>query len=170
MNHVQAKVIVDAITSSPAESLFVRAVSWGESQYGTGWKPPGVGSHNWGAIIGKGDAGSFEYQDKLANGTVYTTDFAKYSSDTVGAKALAHLLLKPNVTDALSNGDVTEAVAAQINENHYTGNPPATPADKYEARVRKSIDLIIAATGEDNPFDLDEPKLGSDSPPSPSAC
>jgi hypothetical protein len=146
--HAQAKAIIDAIVPDPAQSLYLRALSSHETHYGDWWP----GTNNWGAMIGKGDAGSEPHKDHDAAGKWYTTDFAKYSSPAVGARALASLVLKSNVTDALAAGDLTAAVAAMIDDNHYTGNPPATPAVSYEKSIRKGIDAIIAETGEKNPF------------------
>lgn len=157
--HSQAKSLVDSLVRSPAESLYLRALSVHETHYGDWWP----GTNNWGAMIGRGDAGAEPHRDRDAAGKWYVTNFAKYSSPAVGAKALASLVLKPNVTDAISSGDLEAAVTAMIEENHYTGNPPATPAPAYLKAMWRGIEGIIAETGEENPF-ADPLELPADSP------
>ena len=167
MRHVDAKLIVDSLGLSLAESLFVRAVGSAEGGYGGGWAnnpvgtlgaqmglngSEGVGSNNWGAIQGTGDAGFFMHLDHDAAGKEYVAKYKRYSSPQKGAADLARQLLKPAVRLALQTGDLQGAVSEQINTYHYTGDPPATPADVYYSRVSRAVRDIIAATGEPNPF------------------
>lgn len=168
MKHLEAKAIVDSLGLTAAESLYLRMVGNSEGGYGEGWYPSqdtitlsqahgltgfeGLGSNNWGAEIGTGDAGSFRHVDRDADGKVYVASFRKWSTPAAGARSLAATLLKPNVKAALAKGDLNAAVAAQIEVNHYTGNPPATPKSVYLARLKNSLQSILSATGEPNPF------------------
>lgn len=109
----------------PAESQFIRAVAEHETNYGRGWKVSGVGSHNWGAITGRGPAGSFQHKDsrpdpRTGKIITYTTDFAAYHDDAEAARALAAMLLTPSVRRQLSMGTMLGAVAAQYRQGYFT--------------------------------------------------
>lgn len=155
-NHQKIKDLVDSlgIALTPAESLYVRAVALSETSYGEGWTGDGVGSNNMGAITqaNSSTAPYFEHGDTLANGKKYVARFTKYATPEDGLKALASLLLKPNVKSALAQQNFWAAVSAQIDANHYTGDPPATPTSTYGSRLQSGIRAIVAATGEPLPF------------------
>lgn len=153
--HLEAKQITDALGLTPAESLFVRlvALSEGGGTYGRGWKisPQPI---NWGAMTAGAEwlGSTFSYVDHDATGKSYVTKFRNYPDDESAARGLSNLLLKTNVRDALARGDLWGAVSAQINDNHYTGYPPATPAVTYYDRVAHWLPVVLNTTGEPSPF------------------
>lgn len=160
MNDLTAKTIVNALGLTDAESFYLRMVAKSESGYGSGWRPPGTGSNNWGAITaGPNWTGpTFEYFDRRADGTPYVAKFRVYPTAYEGAKDLARVLLKSNVRAALAQGDFYGAVRAQIDENKYTGSPPATPAPVYAQRLIENGQSIQRATGEALAFPLALPE------------
>lgn len=161
MDHLQAKQMVDGLGVTPAESLYMRAVSWHETNYGSGWKPPGDKSNNMGAIIAPHpDALSFTYQDsKFDAGTggakSYVAYFAGYPTPLAGMTALRDTLLKSNVKAALARGDLYGAVGAQYMNGYFMGlHSHTTPEgnraniDDYYAALSSALRQIYSATGE----------------------
>lgn len=121
---------------------YLVTVARGEGFYGKGWKGPGVGSNNWGAVQGKGNAGSFPNQDHHADGKAYTGEFKKYLTPEDGAKDMAKVLLKPNVLNALSNGDLEGAVKAQHANGYFELDPK-----KYFDAVQRNYAQLVSNLG-----------------------
>jgi peptidoglycan hydrolase-like protein with peptidoglycan-binding domain len=127
---------------SEAERQYLVTVARGEGFYGKGWGSDparGAGSNNWGAVQGKGDAGSFQHIDHHADGTAYTTAFKRYGSPEKGAVDMARILLKANVAAALRAGDLEGAVKAQHSNGYFELSP-----DKYLAAVRQNYGILLA--------------------------
>jgi hypothetical protein len=140
---------------SAAESLYLRAVGFLESYYGTqgSW----TGTNNWGALTGSGDAGSISHNDQRPgpDGPVsYTTKFRRYSTPLRGAAGLAGTLLKPVTAAAIKRGIIMEAAAAQYAYGYYTGLSTSKTANilSYARGLERTIRTICDATGEANPF------------------
>lgn len=141
-----------------AEQQYLLAVARGEGFYGLGWgntkamsyqrtledairlgvdPQAGVGSNNWGAIQGKGSAGSFPHIDHHADGSVYVGDYKKYLTNTEGAADMARILLKPNVRAAIARGDLKAAVEAQRANGYFE-----LAADQYLKAVKRNYDAL----------------------------
>ena len=147
---------------TPAEQQYLVTVARGEGFYGLGWGSPnaktiadsavlgidpkaGVGSNNWGAVQGTGNAGSFPHVDYHAAGppnfgAPYLGTFRKYATSQDGAADVAKVLLKANVRAAIAQGDLHGAVYAQ-HANRYFELAP----DKYLAAVKKNYDILTAS-------------------------
>ncbi len=86
----------------------LQAVASLESAYGTGWKPPGNGSHNYGAIqAGSSWSGpTFGYTDTRPNAdgtsTPYVTKFRKYATPIDGAIDLVKVVYVNRGRDRLA--------------------------------------------------------------------
>jgi hypothetical protein len=161
MDHVAAKTMVESLGAklSPLESLFLRGVSWHETNYGAGWKGDGQGSNNMGAVTTNDpDELSFRYQDSRNDeGELvrYTAWFKGYATPEEGFADLARVLLKSNVRAALAARDVRGAVAAMQANRYFLGThrrdtPEGLKAnlDAYYGAVRNALKQITAATGE----------------------
>lgn len=139
---------------TPGEQQYLVTVARGEGFYGLGWGSPsaktitdsatlgidpkaGVGSNNWGAVQGSGNAGSFPHVDYHANGQMYLGTFKKYAAPTDGAADVAKVLLKANVRAAIAQGDLHGAVYAQHANKYFELAP-----DKYLAAVKKNYDIL----------------------------
>ncbi len=107
-----------------AEAHYFSLVCRAETGFGESWKPgKGLGSNNVGATqAGKAwvDAGkpTFETTDHRADGTPYVGKFRVYPTLEEGIRDTIRILLKPNVRDALAQGNGTLAVTKQ-RENGY---------------------------------------------------
>jgi len=140
---------------TPEAVQYLVAVARGEGFYGLGWGNPspktiadsatlgidpraGVGSNNWGAVQGSGNAGSFPHVDYHKDNTAYLGTFRKYATSSDGASDMARILLKPNVLAALSAGDLHAAVLAQ-HANHYFELAP----EKYYSAVVKNYQALL---------------------------
>ena len=142
---------------TPAEQQYLVTVARGEGFYGLGWGNPspktiadsatlnidpkaGVGSNNWGAVQGAGNAGSFPHVDYHADGSMYLGTFRKYVAPQDGAADVAKILLKPNVKAAVNAGDLHGAVMAQHANHYFELNPEA-----YFRAVKKNYDILTAS-------------------------
>lgn len=139
---------------SQPERDFAQLVGLHETSYGRGWKPPGAGSHNMGAITGEGPAGFFEYHDSRAgkDGKVidYVTKFRKYPDDASGLADLLNQVLKSNVRAAIQAGSMGKAVAAMYANKYFLGvKPYPSPAvpQGYMAALQKLLPGVENATG-----------------------
>jgi len=168
VNHSEARAIVDGLTPelTPIESLFVRMVSFFETNYGTGWQEDGggKGSNNWGAItmapkgVNSNECpGGFRHEDSLfdsATGKVkrYTTCFRSYATPADGAMDVVRVALKPNVRAAFPS--LRGAVAAMHANKYFLGiMPTATEnVDAYAAALTRALRAIVKETGEPDPF------------------
>jgi hypothetical protein len=102
--HTEARaLVVAAFTSvfsrapSAFEAVFLQAIAWLETAYGSGWKGVGVGSFNMGAIQKGGWSGAvFEYTDTHPNkdgtSTPYKIGFRKYTTAQAGFEDLCKVV------------------------------------------------------------------------------
>src|SRR5574341_833403 len=106
-----------------------------ESDFGVSgsWRMPGgVPSFNWGALTGKGTAGSLTHGDNAADGTPITLDFQAFHTmsegfdafrkvwtrgDVAGDKSIPH---EPTVIDAASRGDALSVARTMYAHRYYT--------------------------------------------------
>jgi hypothetical protein len=119
-------------TLSEQERQYALTVARGEGFYGKGWKGPGVGSKNWGAVQGAGPAGSFQNVDHHADGSSYIGKFKRYNSDEEGFADMARVLFKGGkrgakgskaIKDALARGSLRDAVFAQHANGYFELHP-----------------------------------------------
>lgn len=147
---------------SLSERQALQAVSWIETNYGQGWKPPGTGSHNMGAITTASpvEGRDFRYGDshRIPDGPVepYVTWFRGYASDDEGARDLVRKLYRdrPGVLEAASNADL-EGVAREMRETtYYEGVAPTREGQiaAYYERLQKAVALIAERLSEANAF------------------
>lgn len=168
---------------SEARRQYVLAVARGEGRFGTGWgKAPtgavlefakskgltgleGVGSNNWGAEQGSGDAGSFKHVDfgwRNPDGSPwngkgpkvwlpYIGTYRRHSTPEKGFISVANTILNggkrgaagaKEIQDAIDRGDIAAAVKAQ----HQNGYFELNPAD-YLAAVLRNYSDLTSATG-----------------------
>ncbi len=150
-----------------AEMQYVISVARGEGFYGNGWTPSaatialseqfgltgyeGVGSNNWGAEQGSGDAGSFLHVDKHADGSPYVGNYKKWSSPEKGYISIAKTVLSglkrgaagaAEIKAAINKGNLHDAVYAQRANGYFE-----LAADKYLAAVVKNYNAVGNATG-----------------------
>lgn len=116
----------------------------------------GKGSNNWGAVQGMGSAGSFPHVDfgwltpeglhwKGQGPKVwgpYVAPYKRYSTQDDGAKDMAMILLKSNVLNALSNGDLEGAVKAQHANGYFELDPK-----KYFDAVQRNYAQLVSNLG-----------------------
>lgn len=133
---------------SEAERQYALTVARGEGFYGKGWKGPGVGSKNWGAVQGTGPAGSFSNVDHHADGTSYIGTFKRYNTDEEGFGDMADILFRGGkrkaagakaIKDALARGSLRDAVFAQHANGYFELNP-----EKYLQAVMRNYDQLTA--------------------------
>lgn len=151
-----------------AEIQYVLAVARGEGFYGNGWGGQsaqtkteaeahgltgleGVGSNNWGAEQGSGDAGSFPHIDHHADGSVYVGNYKKWSSPEKGYTSIAKTVLSglkrgatgaAEIRAAINKGNLHDAVYAQRANGYFE-----LAADKYLSHVIANYNSIADATG-----------------------
>ncbi len=151
-----------------AEIQYVLAVARGEGFYGNGWGVQsaktkeeaeargltgleGVGSNNWGAEQGSGDAGSFPHIDHHADGSVYVGNYKKWSSPEKGYMSIARTVLSglkrgapgaAEIRAAINKGNLHDAVYAQRANGYFE-----LAADKYLGNVIANYNSISNATG-----------------------
>jgi len=162
VKHVDAKELVDSLPGvSPAESLFLRGVSWHETNYGQGWKPGfGAGSNNMGAITTPNpNQYSFQHQDvrnDKGKVTKYVTWFKGYPNARLGFNDLKDTVLKPNVRAAIKKHGVAGGIEAMHANKYFLGvhrndTPEGAAANirDYLGAVEKGLRTIATNTGED---------------------
>lgn len=142
-----------------AELQYVLTVARGEGHYGRGWDNQtevarslglvgneGVGSNNWGAVQGAGDAGSFKHVDYHSDGTPYVGTFRRYSTPEKGFLDMARILLGGGlrkstgaaaIRSAIASGDLARAVS----EQHANGYFELAPS-KYLSAVRANYAVL----------------------------
>lgn len=127
-----------------AERQYTLAVGRHEGFYGKATKPASwIGSNNWGAVQGKGSAGSFSTTDYHADGTAYQGGFKRYATPEEGYLDLVRILLKPNVRAALAkNGSIYDASAAQRANKYYEA-----AHSKYNEALVRNYNQIAANIG-----------------------
>jgi len=149
------------------EIQYVLAVARGEGFYGNGWSPSastialsqkhgltgyeGIGSNNWGAEQGSGDAGNFPHVDHHADGSSYVGNYKKWSTPEKGYTSIAKTVLSglkrgtigaQEIRTAINKGNLKEAVYAQRANGYFE-----LAADKYLAAVIKNYNAIGNAVG-----------------------
>jgi hypothetical protein len=143
-----------------AQRQYSLSVSRGEGGFGAGWGVKsrdqrvldfaaahgltgleGVGSNNWGAEQGSGDAGSFPHVDFHANGSMYIGQYKRWSSPEKGFLSVARTILNggkrgtvgaAEIQDAIRRGSLRDAVFAQ----HANGYFELAPSEYLKAVVR----------------------------------
>lgn len=166
LTHLRAKAIVDALPNvTRVASLFLRAVSWHETNYAAGWKPgEGAGSNNMGAITTlHPDQYSFKhvdslFDDKLGAVRAYVTYFAGDPSPELGFARLRDTILKPNVREALATNDFLGGVSAMYDNGYFMGlhthaltTGGRDNIEDYWHAVMKAVGTIGHETGESQP-------------------
>jgi hypothetical protein len=140
------------------EAQFAQAVALGESSYGRGWKEPGVGSFNWGAVqAGRppcNPATSFGYGDTHADGEGYAACFRKYASDVDGAADFIRIMYKPNVLAAANDGNIS-GVSAGMRANRYF----ELALDKHIIGLTRHLKELTTALNEPMPSSGGSPVL-----------
>lgn len=133
---------------SEVERQYALTVARGEGFYGKGWKGPGVGSKNWGAVQGTGSAGSFLNIDHHADGTSYQGTFKRYNTDEEGFGDMADVLYRGGkrkavgakaIKDALARGSLRDAVFAQHANGYFELDP-----EKYLIAVKRNYGQLTA--------------------------
>lgn len=151
---------------SEAERQYALTVARGESGYGN-WKPSqktieisqkfgltgfeGVGSNNWGAVQGKGSAGSFPHVDHHADGKPYVAQYQKNLTPEEGFLRTARTLYGGGkrgalgaeaIKSALAKGSLREAVFAQHANGYFELNP-----EKYLEAVLRNYAALTGNAG-----------------------
>lgn len=165
--HSEAKAILERAVPGidPRVSLLVRAVSVLESHYGDGWgkgtSTAGVGSNNWGAIVGTYNGGYFEHADTIykdGKNQRYVTKFRAYPTPEEGARDLYELLSTGRHARAAAlakAGRFSEISAAMGPRGsfYYSGiEAPAKAEATHRRRLFAAIEAITKATGEPSPL------------------
>jgi hypothetical protein len=168
--HVHARDFIQATypNNSDRQNFGLQLVTLAETQYGHGWKGPGAGSFNWGAVqsprrkdgsYADGPAGFFVTGDNKYDATKggvvgYQTHFRKYHNDTEGLNDVAVTLLKPNYRAAVDTGSLLMAVTAQFGNGYYTGvqKVPADNVRAYFHFLAQWIPALEAALHQALPF------------------
>lgn len=165
--HSEAKAILERAVPGidPRVSLLVRAVSVLESHYGDGWgkgtSTAGVGSNNWGAIIGTYNGQYFEHADTIykdGKNERYVTKFRAYPTPQEGARDLYKLLSTgrhARAAELAKAGRFSEISAAMGPRGsfYYSGiKAPAQAEAAHQRRLFEAIEAIKKETGEKNPL------------------
>ncbi len=108
LSHTEARALVTLAFAtvfgrapSAFEAMFLQAIAWLETNYGSSWKGAGTDSWNMGAIQRGGWSGSFfEYTDTHPNAdgtsTPYKIGFRKYASAQAGFEDLCRVVYLVN--------------------------------------------------------------------------
>lgn len=191
MNHADMRLLLrDAFARvfsrepSQPEAQCLQAIAALESNYGQGWKPPGNGSNNFGAIqAGASWSGAtFQYTDTRPNAdgssTPYVTKFRKYATPIDGAIDLVKVVYQNRGRDKLAlvpagKGD-TLGFSRGLHSSGYFEGFGKTVEDRianHHKAVERSIRAQADALHEALPADLaNKPlvkqtvKLGSSGP------
>lgn len=147
---------------------YVLTVARGEGFYGTGWGhvsqamngqtgetwnqhfgltgTEGVGSNNWGATQGSGDAGSFPHVDFHADGSAYVGKYRRWSTPEKGFLDIANVILgggkrgaegAKEIKAAISKGSLKDAVFAQHKNGYFELDP-----NKYLEAVTRNYGIL----------------------------
>lgn len=145
----------------------VQAVAWLETSFGRGWKPPGNGSFNFGAMQAtKNWTGeTFMYTDTHPNAdgtsTPYSVAFRKYPTAIAGAEDLVRIVYQANGRDktvlpAASSGN-TLAFSSAMHASKYFEGMGATIGERiahHHDAVVNAIRKMAAALNEPLPKDI----------------
>ena len=162
-----AKGLVPGMTE--AELQYVLSVAKGEGAYGNGWSYPsqrtierskkfgltgyeGSGSNNWGAVQGKGSAGSFYHVDSNAKGEDYKGTYKRYATPEEGFVDMARLILgggpirkevgSAAIRAAINKGNLREAVYAQHANKYFELDP-----EKYLSAIKNHYQTLQNGLG-----------------------
>jgi hypothetical protein len=154
--HKQAKLFLESLGITGPISLLLRALSFFETRYGTGWKVPNT--HNWGAITaGKGWSGdTFSYSDPKYGEEIDSPEsiqkFRKYPDDESGVRDLLRLLEKQHAKSLeLARAGNWEGISEALFDSGYYGGRQATRTGNIQAHMGaflRTINDIVEATGE----------------------
>ncbi len=158
------EVAKNASPMTEKERQYVLTVARGEGFYGNGWGSispdaakygltgqEGVGSNNWGAVQGSGDAGSFPHVDYHADGSSYVGKFKRYSTPEAGFNDMARVILGGGkrgsvgasaIKKAIDKGSLKEAVYAQHDNGYFELAP-----EKYLTAVMKNYQILSNNNG-----------------------
>jgi hypothetical protein len=182
LNHRDARILLSEAfrrrferEPTRPEAQCLQAVALIETNYGQGWKPPGNGSNNFGAIqAGTSWTGAtFQYTDTRPNAdgtsTPYVTKFRKYPSPIAGAEDLVRVVyqVQPRgrmsreitVLPAATSGDSRKFSRALYETGYYEGFGP-TPEDRinnHHRQIERALKTIAKALGEPMPDGEDRP-------------
>lgn len=172
-------IAVRAIPDATAnERWLILAVGALETHWGDWWTGAMRGSNNWGAVIGRGNAGSDQHQDSNAEGS-YITAFARYLTPEDSARAMLALIRRrwPAAIEAANEerwGDVSAALYGprETGPRYYTGTSRdhATNIARHRAAFLKGLET--AGYWDLNPDATRPsatPKAPGDAQPSPSS-
>lgn len=146
----------------------LQSVAWLETSYGQGWKPPGNGSWNFGAMqAGSSWTGAtFVYTDTHPNAdgtsTPYIVAFRKYPTAIAGAEDLLRIVYvnkgrDKTVLPAASSGD-TLAFSKTMHDSGYYEGFGATVGIRiahHHDAVVGAIRRMAKALGEPLPKDIE---------------
>jgi hypothetical protein len=128
-----------------------QAVAMLETYYGSSWKPPGVGSRNWGAtqVPAGSDRPCFSYQDHHGDGTAYQACFGIYETDEEGIEAYLRAMWRRReaMVKATASGRIRN-VAAVMRAGHYF----EAGLDKYTDALSRNVAEIADRLEEPNAF------------------
>lgn len=158
------EVAKSAAPMTEKERQYVLTVARGEGFYGNGWGSvspdaskfgltgtEGVGSNNWGAVQGSGDAGSFPHVDYHADGQPYLGKFKRYSTPEAGFNDMARIILgggkrgdvgATTIKAAINKGSIRDAVFAQHDNGYFELAP-----EKYLTAVLKNYQILTNNNG-----------------------
>ncbi len=155
-----------------SELQCVQAVAWLETSYGRGWKPPGNGSWNFGAMQATRAWGgaTFMYTDTHPNtdgtSTPYSVAFRKYPTAIAGAEDLVRIVYQSIGTDrklrsdtvlpAATSGNTLAFSTAMRSSGYYEGFG-ATIGERighHHDAVVNAIRKMAKALGEPLPKDI----------------
>lgn len=164
MNHADIRILlreafrqIFSREATRGEAQCLQAIASLESNYGQGWKPPGNGSNNYGAI----QAGSswngdtFQYTDTRPNAdgtsTPYVTKFRKYPTPIAGAVDLVKVVYMNRGRDKLalapaSAGD-TLGFSRGLHASGYYEGHGKTVEDRI-ANHHKAVERSIRSQAE----------------------
>lgn len=163
-----AKRAAQSVSMTEAELQYVLSVAKGEGGYGKGWANPsqatiqksqsvgltgyeGAGSNNWGAVQGRGSAGSFPHIDHHADGTMYVADYRRYNTPEEGFLDMARIILNggkrgaagaAEIKAAIKAGNLRQAVQAQHKNGYFELDP-----EKYLAGVLRNYNTLAVGLG-----------------------
>lgn len=154
-------LVLPGETPSASVLQIVGAVADLETSYGKGWKGPGAGSNNWGAIICTNKvkagpegclAGCFPNLDSSPGDPAEMRCFRTYPSPEEGAAHLIKLLTvkRPASHAAMKAGDI-DAFSRDMHATHYyegTSLDPEVNIDRHAGAVWTRVQAIATALGE----------------------
>lgn len=168
MNHVQFRPIVISawarknVGPVPLSVIQItHAVSSHESSLGQGWKPPGVGSNNTGAVQSPNcnPETTFEYKDTHPNpdgtSTTYRVCFKKYASLEDGlVDQIRYQFKQPETFQAALRGDLWGVCAGMYKSGYFEGRGKDKQARirSYYVALERNLKSITIALKEPNLF------------------